>query len=111
MAGPWEKYAVTPAEESGPWAKYAAPAAEPAIPTKDDLVQKQSSSMEGVYPYATGEAEIKAASGGFRGWMHDLESDIRYGNDRTFVGKILKKMGAQGVNVGSQAAAGDQMAS
>jgi len=54
---------------------------------------------------------MSAHPSGAGSWLNDLESDIRYGSANTFVGKILKGMGAEGVNEGSQAEAGNYMAS
>lgn len=54
---------------------------------------------------------ISARPGGIGSWLQDFESDIRYGGDRTVLGKALSAMGAKGLNVGSQAAAGDYMGS
>src|SRR5690348_5621537 len=55
------------------------------------------------------EASMSAHPSG--SWLNDLESDIRYGSNNTFIGKILKGMGAEGVNEGSQSEAGNFMAS
>lgn len=44
-------------------------------------------------------------------WLRDLESDVRYGGISTLPGRILKAMGAQGVNVGAQTGAADYIAS
>lgn len=55
--------------------------------------------------------DIQASPGGVSGWLHDLEGDVKYGQDRTFIGKALKKLGAQGTNVGAQAGAGGMLTS
>ena len=56
-------------------------------------------------------AEISAHKGGLGAWLRDLESDVRYGGGLTAPGRLLQKMGAQGLNIGSQAQAGDFMGS
>jgi hypothetical protein len=33
-------------------------------------------------------------------WLEDLQGDIRYGTGATWVGRILQKMGARGINMG-----------
>jgi hypothetical protein len=45
---------------------------------------------------------ISAKPSGAGQWLRDLEGDVRYGGTTTLPGRILKKMGAQGLNVGSQ---------
>jgi hypothetical protein len=79
MAGPWEDYKPqAPAQEDGPWADFQPPAAP----------REQYS--------------ISAKPSGAGQWLRDLEADVRYGGTTTMPGRILKKMGAQGLNVGSQ---------
>jgi hypothetical protein len=79
MAGPWEDYKPqAPAQEDGPWADFQPPAA----PREQDSISAK--------PTGAGQ------------WLRDLEADVRYGGTTTLPGRILKKMGAQGLNVGSQ---------
>jgi hypothetical protein len=79
MAGPWEDYKPqAPGQEDGPWADFQPPAAP----------REQNS--------------ISAKPSGAAQWLRDLEGDVRYGGTTTLPGRILKKMGAQGLNVGSQ---------
>jgi hypothetical protein len=46
-----------------------------------------------------------------KGWLSNLEGDVRYGGTRTLPGRVLHAMGAQGINIGAQAGAGDTLAS
>jgi hypothetical protein len=83
MPGPWEKYQTPQGAPSGPWAKYQQPTAPAATPAEE-------------------QNSISAKPTGAAQWLRDLEGDVRYGGTTTLPGRILKKMGAQGLNVGSQ---------
>lgn len=56
-------------------------------------------------------ASVSATPSGPLSWLNQAESDFRYGGQSTILGKLLHSMGAQGVNVGSQAGAGEQLVS
>lgn len=60
---------------------------------------------------ATPVAEMRQAPSGVRGWLQDLEGDVRYGSKSTLPGRVLHAMGAHGINVGAQASAGDYIES
>lgn len=57
------------------------------------------------------EATISAKPTGVGQWLRDLESDIRGGGGATLPGRVLQKMGAQGINVGAQAQGGETLTS
>lgn len=82
----------------------------PAGTTKDTAItyfrSKSAPAKQGYTPQS-GDANISASPTGAGAWLNNLESDFRYGTDRTMPGRMLKAMGAQGINVGSQAGAAD----
>jgi hypothetical protein len=53
---------------------------------------------------------VSASPGGVVGWLHDLETDLRHGTNRTMVGKLLNATGAPG-NAGSADAPGSSLLS
>jgi hypothetical protein len=75
--GPWTAYQK---KEEGPWTDYQ----------KKPKVQVQTENTISAKPQGVGQ------------WLRDLEGDVRYGGETTLPGRILKKMGAQGLNVGAQ---------
>lgn len=48
-------------------------------------------------------ATISQTPKGAGQYLQDLEGDFRYGTSRTMIGRLLSKMGAQGIDVGSHA--------
>lgn len=81
------------------------PAAPAGVPIPDGA--QIGDAQQPAAPTAT----ISARPGGVGQWLQDLEGDIRTGGGATLPGRALQKMGAKGLNVGSQAAAGDFMGS
>lgn len=59
----------------------------------------------------TDKTTMQAQPSGVLPWLKSFEGDVRYGSQNTAPGKLLHFLGAQGVNQGSQAQAGDLMAS
>jgi hypothetical protein len=94
----------------------------------DDLGGKQISPAAGniefsdleVSPSSGVPATIKAASSvpgaisaaptGVLPWLHSAENDIRYGTDTTLPGKVLKFLGAPGINKGVNEETADNIA-
>lgn len=50
-------------------------------------------------------------AGTMKGWLRNLENDLRYGGDRTGLGSVLKAMGARGLNMGVSEGVADYMGS
>lgn len=59
----------------------------------------------------TPTSSIGVPPSGIAQTLRDFESDFRYGGGLTMAGRLLQKLGARGINVGSQASAGDFIAS
>lgn len=90
-ADPWDEYATTPAASVPPAIKAASSGAGGSW--DDEPVGQISAAPTGVLP-----------------WLNRVENDIRYGTDTTGPGKVLKWLGAPGVNRGVSEGAANEIA-
>lgn len=88
------------------------PTGQPAV--NWDAIPDQQTADSGInwnaIPDQSGNASIGPREGNTTAnWLSDVEDDIRHGGTKTLPGRVLHKMGAPGLEEGSQSQVGDIM--
>jgi hypothetical protein len=107
--GPWTKFqSDSTSGETGPWVKFAAPKKD-----GDLLTESQKQLVSEVKRSASSDpaTSIGPRKKGISSWLEDLEADVRTGTGATLPGRILKKMGAPGLEMGQSKEVGEFMGS